>query len=85
MVHSTIGRYETPSLHTSIEMLGRSIVIGYGLRSDPNGGAINQPSENPGLHDTEMGMIMVQLDQLVVAVCSRLQLQNLKDESKGMT
>ena len=28
---------------------------------------------------------VVQLDQLVVAACIRLQLQNMKDESRGMT
>ena len=28
---------------------------------------------------------VIQLDQLVVAACIRLQLQNMKDESRGMT
>ena len=39
MVHSTIGRYETPSLHTTIEMGSQdgSNCYGQGLGSDPNG------------------------------------------------
>ena len=38
MMHNTIGRYETPSLHTAIEMLsGNSNCCGQDLESDLNG------------------------------------------------
>ena len=37
MVHSKIGRYETPSLHTTTEMLSGKPGYGQDLRNDPNG------------------------------------------------
>ena len=48
-MHSTVGGYETPSLHTAIEMLIKweaRIVTAMGLGSDPNGAAINQMVQN---------------------------------------
>ena len=51
--------------------------------SHPNGAAINQPSENPGLHDTEVGVVSGTAGPLVVATCIRLQ--NMEDESRGIT
>ena len=41
MVHSTIGRYETPSLHIARNVKWEAS-YGQGLGSDPNGAAINQ-------------------------------------------
>ena len=48
MVHTTIGRYETPSLHTAIEMLSGmpGSCCGQDLGSDPNGAAIIQMVQN---------------------------------------
>ena len=49
----------------------------------PNGGAINQPSENPALHDTEVGVVSGPAGPTRGCTCIRLQ--NMKDESRGMT
>ena len=45
----------------------------------PIGGAINQPSENPGLYDTEVGVVSGPAG----ATCIRLQ--NMEDESRSIT
>ena len=78
-VHSTIGRYETPSPHTAIEMLNGkprySNCYGQGLRVIQMVLQLTSLMRTLGYGIQKWAWSEVQLDQFVVAACIRLQLQ----------